>query len=108
MSRPLDVALKGICVRSNAIVLCDGDGCTTAVHQQCYGVEALPEGEWRCDGCTAGLDPAASHCLLCPVAGGALRSVASLGTTVPPEGKHIPHIIEALNRTKSSLSSWVL
>lgn len=81
-------------MRSNAIVLCDGDGCTTAVHQQCYGVEALPEGEWRCDVCTAGLDPAASHCLLCPVAGGALRSVASLGTTVPPEGKHIPHIIE--------------
>ncbi|BDA48803.1 probable protein Jade-3 at C-terminar half [Coccomyxa sp. Obi] len=71
---------------NNAILLCDGNGCAVAVHQQCYGVATLPEGDWRCDGCEAGLDPAARHCLLCPVAGGALRSVASMGTVVPPKG----------------------
>ncbi|CAL8463334.1 g2868 [Coccomyxa elongata] len=71
---------------NNAILLCDGNGCAVAVHQQCYGVASLPQGDWRCDGCEAGLVPAAHHCLLCPVAGGALRSVASMGTVVPPEG----------------------
>ncbi len=79
-----------MCICSNAILLCDGDGCMAAVHQQCYGVASIPEGEWRCDGCMAGLNPAASHCLLCPVTGGALRSVSSLGTAVPPRGKRAP------------------
>ena len=76
-----------MCTCSNAILLCDGNGCAVAVHQQCYGVASLPQGDWRCDGCEAGLDPAARHCLLCPAAGGALRSVASMGTVVPHEGE---------------------
>ena len=75
-----------LCACSNAILLCDGKGCRTAVHQACYGVGAVPEGEWLCDGCAARLDPRGAHCLLCPVAGGALRPVASLGAVRPPDG----------------------
>ena len=75
--------------RSNAILLCDGKGCRAAAHQACYGVAAVPEGEWRCDGCAAGLDPRRAHCLMCPVAGGALRAVASLGAVRPPSGARL-------------------
>ena len=71
---------------SNAILLCDGKGCRTAVHQACYGVPAVPKGKWLCDGCAAKLDPRGAHCLLCPVPGGALRPVASLGAVQPPSG----------------------
>lgn len=58
---------------SNAILLCDG--CDIAVHQACYGITNIPEGDWFCDGCAAGLEPMGMHCAVCPVVGGALRKV---------------------------------
>ena len=33
----------------NDIILCDQ--CGVAVHQQCYGVAAVPAGDWYCDAC---------------------------------------------------------
>ena len=60
---------------NNVILLCEGPGCVTAVHQLCYGVADVPEGTWLCDGCEAGLDPAAANCACCPCVGGALRKV---------------------------------
>ena len=49
------VCLSGAETVDNQIVLCgDGatTGCDTAVHQKCYGVDAVPEGDWLCDPCT--------------------------------------------------------
>merc|ERR1711871_1275043 len=47
-----DVCREGYSVEGNAIVLCDGEGCNVAVHQLCYGVDQLPDGEWLCDVCS--------------------------------------------------------
>lgn len=38
---------------SNEIVFCDG--CDVGVHQECYGVAFIPEGQWRCQRCQAQL-----------------------------------------------------
>ena len=35
----------------NPLVYCDGDGCTVAVHQACYGIVSVPAGSWYCKRC---------------------------------------------------------
>ncbi|GJD12839.1 Protein Jade-1 [Galdieria sulphuraria] len=79
----------------NDIILCDG--CHVAVHQTCYGVRSIPEGDWFCSSCIAvgktdrndseisksslgyhypSSDesvPDSHRCILCPMVGGALK-----------------------------------
>ncbi|VVC94273.1 unnamed protein product [Leptidea sinapis] len=56
----------------NEMVFCDE--CNICVHQACYGITVIPEGQWLCRPCRAGVKP---NCVLCPNLSGAMKCTPS-------------------------------
>ncbi|KAK9751351.1 Enhancer of polycomb-like [Popillia japonica] len=67
----------------NEMVFCDS--CNICVHQACYGITRIPEGQWLCCTCALSQRP---DCVLCPNKGGAMKCTRS--------GKHWAHVSCAL------------
>ncbi|XP_045509765.1 protein AF-10 isoform X5 [Colias croceus] len=76
----------------NPLVYCDGNGCTVAVHQACYGIIAVPTGPWFCRKCESPETKGKVRCELCPSKSGALKRTDTGGWAHVVCALYIPEV----------------
>ncbi|XP_049843984.1 protein AF-17-like [Schistocerca gregaria] len=76
----------------NPLVYCDGQGCTVAVHQACYGIVTVPTGPWFCRKCESQERSARVRCELCPSRDGALKRTDNNGWAHVVCALYIPEV----------------
>ncbi|XP_072931252.1 uncharacterized protein Alh isoform X29 [Epargyreus clarus] len=76
----------------NPLVYCDGNGCTVAVHQACYGIIAVPTGPWYCRKCESPENKGKVRCELCPSKSGALKRADTGGWAHVVCALYIPEV----------------
>lgn len=61
----------------NEMVFCDS--CNICVHQACYGISVIPDGEWLCRPCSehGSQSNKKVSCVLCPNSGGAFKPTSN-------------------------------
>ncbi|KAG8189129.1 hypothetical protein JTE90_028668 [Oedothorax gibbosus] len=69
---PCDVCRRVLPEEENEMLYCDS--CDVCVHQDCYGVDKIPEGPWFCSPCSMNIEPL---CVLCPKIGGAMKRISN-------------------------------
>ncbi|XP_045542165.1 protein AF-10 isoform X2 [Papilio machaon] len=76
----------------NPLVYCDGNGCTVAVHQACYGIVTVPTGPWFCRKCESPEFKGKVRCELCPSKSGALKRTDTGGWAHVVCALYIPEV----------------
>lgn len=76
----------------NPLVYCDGQSCTVAVHQACYGIVTVPLGPWYCRKCESQERSARVRCELCPSRDGALKRTDNSGWAHVVCALYIPEV----------------
>ncbi|XP_068632703.1 protein AF-10-like isoform X2 [Battus philenor] len=76
----------------NPLVYCDGNGCTVAVHQACYGIVTVPTGPWFCRKCESPETKGKVRCELCPSKSGALKRTDTGGWAHVVCALYIPEV----------------
>ncbi|KAK3814420.1 MAG: hypothetical protein J3Q66DRAFT_389726 [Benniella sp.] len=75
---------SGKSLTKNQILFCDGPGCDIPVHQNCYGVAVVPEGNWYCQRCEDRIPVNNTPRCCCPQKTGAFKR-----TTIPNQYIHV-------------------
>nr|CAI5866191.1 unnamed protein product [Callosobruchus analis] len=76
----------------NPLVYCDGQSCTVAVHQACYGIVTVPTGPWYCRKCESQERSVKVKCELCPSKYGALKRTDNQGWAHVVCALYIPEV----------------
>ncbi|XP_074025329.1 coiled coil domain containing protein Alhambra isoform X7 [Leptinotarsa decemlineata] len=76
----------------NPLVYCDGQSCTVAVHQACYGIVSVPVGPWYCRKCESQERSVKVKCELCPSRYGALKRTDNSGWAHVVCALYIPEV----------------